>query len=143
MDGKIEAVEYIINTMLERDDIKVKSTKTQIEYKSAAKRSIVLDIQAEDAGRKVIDIGIQRADCGSGVKQARFHSGMIDRTLLSKSEDFEQLVDTYVIFITENDKFGQGLPLYYIERRIEEMDYIIAIKMLARGRVIHGKKLQK
>ena len=27
LDGKIEAVEYILNTVLERDDIKVKSTK--------------------------------------------------------------------------------------------------------------------
>ncbi|MEE0810726.1 hypothetical protein [Blautia sp.] len=50
---------------------------------------------------------------------------MIDRTLLSKGEDFEDLVDTYVIFITENDKFGKGIPLYHIERRIEEMDYTL------------------
>ena len=32
---------------------------------------------------------------------------------------------TYVIFITENDKFGKGIPLYHIERRIEEMDYAV------------------
>lgn len=125
LDGKIEAVEYIINTILERNDIKVKSTKAQIEYKSATKRSIILDIQAEDANGKVIDIEIQRSDRGSGVKRARFHSSMIDRTLLSKGEDFEDLVDTYVIFITENDKFGKGIPLYHIERRIEEMDYAV------------------
>ena len=49
---------------------------------------------------------------GLGVRRARFHSSMIDRTLLSKGEDFEDLVDTYVIFITENDKFGKGVPLY-------------------------------
>lgn len=125
LDGKIEAVEYIINTILERNDIKVKSTKAQVEYKSATKRSIILDIQAEDANGKVIDIEIQRSDRGSGVKRARFHSSMIDRTLLSKGEDFEDLVDTYVIFITENDKFGKGIPLYHIERRIEEMDYVV------------------
>ena len=53
---------------------------------------------------------------------------MIDRTLLSKGEDFEDLVDTYVIFITENDKFGKGIPLYHIERRIEEMDYAVVVK---------------
>jgi len=125
LDGKIEAVEYIINTILERNDIKVKSTKAQVEYKSATKRSIILDIQAEDANGKVIDIEIQRSDRGFGVKRARFHSSMIDRTLLSKGEDFEDLVDTYVIFITENDKFGKGIPLYHIERRIEEMDYAV------------------
>ena len=63
-----------------------------------------------------------RSDRGSGVKRARFHSSMIDRTLLSKGNDFEDLVDTYVIFITEKDKFGMGIPLYHIERKIAEMD---------------------
>ncbi len=122
LDGKTKAVEYILNTILERDDIKVKSTKAQVEYKSATKRSIKLDIQAEDVHGRLMDIEIQRSDRGSGVRRARFHSSMIDRTLLSKGEDFEELVDTYVIFITENDKFGKGVPLYHIERRIKEMD---------------------
>lgn len=122
LDGKVEAVEYILNTILERADIKVKSTKAQVEYKSATKRSITLDIQAEDADGKLVDIEIQRSDKGAGVKRARYHSSMIDRTLLSKGEDFEYLVDTYVIFITENDKYGKGIPLYHVERKITELN---------------------
>lgn len=125
LDGKIEAVEYILNTVLERDDIKVKSTKAQVEYKSATKRSIILDIQAEDTDGKLMDIEIQRSDRGTGVKRARFHSSMIDRSLLCKGDEFEDLVDTYVIFITENDKFGMGIPLYHVERRITEMEYAL------------------
>ncbi|MBS6867557.1 MAG: PD-(D/E)XK nuclease family transposase [Blautia producta] len=84
---------------------------------------MIQDIQAEDGDGKFMDIEIQRSDRGSGVKRARFHSSMIDRALLSKGEDFEDLVDTYVIFITENDKFGMGIPLYHVERRIAEMEY--------------------
>ena len=71
---------------------------------------------------RLMDIEIQRSDRGSGVRRARFHSSMIDRSLLSKGDDFEDLVDTYVIFITEKDKFGMGIPLYHIERKISEMD---------------------
>lgn len=36
--------------------------------------------------------------------------------LLQKSEDFDALPETWVIFITENDVIGKGLPLYQIER---------------------------
>ena len=50
---------------------------------------------------------------------------MIDRSLLCKGDEFEDLVDTYVIFITENDKFGMGIPLYHVERRITEMEYAL------------------
>lgn len=122
LDGKVEAVEYILNTILERADIKVKSTKAQVEYKSATKRSITLDIQAEDGDGKLVDIEIQRSDKGAGVRRARYHSSMIERTLLSKGEEFEDLVDTYVIFITENDKYGKGIPLYHVERKITELN---------------------
>ena len=48
LDGKKEAVGYILNTVLEREDLKVASTSAQVEYKSATKRSIRLDIKAED-----------------------------------------------------------------------------------------------
>lgn len=121
LNGKTRTVEFILNTILGRTDLKVRRTAAQVEYKSAVKRSIRLDIWAEDFLGRIMDIEIQRADCGSGVKRARFHSSMIDRTLLSKGEDFDDLADTYVIFITENDKFDAGKPLYHIERKIEEL----------------------
>lgn len=122
LDKKIKPVEYILNTILERDDIRVQRTEAQVEYKSATKRSIKLDIWAVDAEGRVMDIEVQRADHGAGVRRARFHSSVIDRTLLEKGDDFDALVDTYVIFITENDKFGAGKPLYHVERKISELD---------------------
>lgn len=30
-----------------------------------------------------------------------------------------------MIFITENDKFGKWIPIYHVERRIEEMEYAL------------------
>ena len=101
LDEKIAPVEYILNTILERDDIRVQRTEAQVEYKSATKRSIKLEVRAVDAEGRVTDIEVQRAEKGAGVRRARFHSSMIDRTLLEKGDDFESLVDTYVIFITE------------------------------------------
>lgn len=123
LDGKKEAVEYILNTILQREDLKVVSTSAQVEYKSATKRSIKLDIKAENTEGEILDVEIQRSDRGTGVRRARFHSSMIDRTLLAKGKDFEDLVDTYVIFITENDKFKEGIPLYHVERTIEEKEH--------------------
>ena len=39
---------------------------------------------------------------------------------LNPSEDFEKLLESYVIFITQNDILGKGLPIYHIERTIRE-----------------------
>ena len=122
LDGKIEAVEYILRTVLERNDIVVLETKAQVEYKSATKRSIRLDIKAIDRNQEHFDVEIQRAEEGAGARRARFHGSMIDRDLLGKGKDFDELPESFVIFITENDKYARGVPVYHIERRIEEHD---------------------
>ena len=122
LDGKIEAVEYILRTVLERNDIVVLETKAQVEYKSATKRSIRLDIKAVDRNQEHFDVEIQRAEEGAGARHARFHGSMIDRDLLGKGKDFDELPESFVIFITENDKYARGVPVYHIERRIEEHD---------------------
>ena len=71
LDGKVEAVEFILQVVLERDDLKVIETKEQVEYKSATKRSIRLDIKAVDRENGWFNLEIQRAEDGSGSKRAR------------------------------------------------------------------------
>ena len=125
LNGKCEAVGYILKTVLNRDDLKVVETKTQVEYKSATKRSIRLDVKAVDANQEHFDIEIQREDKGAGAKRARFHGSMIDRDLLEKGKKFEELPESFIIFIIENDKYDRGVPIYHIERMIEEHDYAL------------------
>ena len=125
LDGKCEAVEYILRTVLNREDLTVLETKAQVEYKSATHHSIRLDIKAMDSNREHFDIEIQRADKGTGARRARFHGSMIDRDMLEKGRDFDDLPESFVIFITENDKYERGVPIYHIERMIEENDYAL------------------
>lgn len=37
-------------------------------------------------------------------------------------DDFDKLPETYVIFITSKDFYKKGLPIYTVNRRIEEID---------------------
>ena len=120
LDEKIAPVEYILNTVLERDDIRVLRTEAQVEYKSAANRSIKLDIRAVDAEGRVMDIEVQRADRGAGVRRARFHSSMLDTKLLQKKGPFRNLSETFVIMLTEHDIMKHGLPLYHYDRVCRE-----------------------
>ena len=119
-DDSPECVELVLQIVLDKPDIKVLDVATQVYVANLLHRSVRLDVLATDnAGRK-LNIEIQRTDKGAGAKRARFNSSMLDAKFLEKGEDFDELNETYVIFITEHDVLGKGLPIYTIERHIEE-----------------------
>ena len=53
-------------------------------------------------------------------KRQRYHSGLLDMNTLNPGQNFEELTDSYVIFITKDDVRGNGLPIYHADRVIEE-----------------------
>ncbi len=121
-DRNIEAAEFLLNIILERDDMEVVEVIGQREYKNPVigGRSIRIDIYAKDSKGKIYDIEVQRADEGADVHRARFNSSMIDTRMLKERQKFKELHESYVIFITKNDVMGSGLPLYHIDRVVKE-----------------------
>lgn len=121
-DKNIEATEFLLNIILQREDLKVLEVVAQREYKNAMAqgRSIIIDIYTVDSEGKVYDIEIQRASKGADVHRARFHSSMIDTRMLKERQKFKELHDSYVIFITEEDVIGARLSLYHVERVFKE-----------------------
>jgi hypothetical protein len=120
-DDNIEGTELILRIILNKPDLSVKSVKTQKVMKNLLGRDIWLDIDATDSEDTELDIEIQRADKGADRKRARYHSSILDAHLLKPNDDFKDLSETYVIFITENDVIGGNLPIYTIERQITNM----------------------
>ena len=119
----IKATELLLKVILQRTDIKVVSVETQVDEKNpiVGGRSIILDILAEDEEGRRFDVEVQRADKGADVHRARFHSSTLDTRMLKEAQDFKDLRDSYVIFITENDVMRRDLPMYHIKRKIEEL----------------------
>ncbi len=119
-DENIECTELILHIILDMPDIKVTAVQTQKEIKNLRGHSVRLDIVAESTDGKPIDVEIQRADKGADVKRARYNSSLLDANTLLAGEDYEELPESYVIFITENDVMGAGLPIYHADRIITE-----------------------
>ncbi len=121
-DRNIEAAELLLRIVLERDDIRVKSVRSQVELRSASAngRNIRLDVLAEDFDGNLFNAEVQRNPEGANAKRGRYHQSMMDSRLLMKRQDFESIKDTYVIFICEHDKFNQNKPIYHVEKTIRE-----------------------
>lgn len=119
-EDDIEATEFLLKVILQRDDLTVSESKGQVAVKNLLGRSVRLDIKAVDKAGKVYNIEVQRADEGAGEKRARYYSAVLDTNLLLPRQKFSELPETYVIFITEHDVLKAGLPLYHIDRKIRE-----------------------
>ena len=121
-DRNIEAAELLLNVILQRNDLKVLEVVAQREYRNpmSGGRSITIDIYAKDRDNKIYDIEVQRSSAGADVHRARFHSSMIDTKMLKAGQEFRDIHDSYVIFITAGDVIGAGCPLYHIDRMIKE-----------------------
>ena len=114
----VEGVELIVQIVLRRKDIKVKSVRTQEVLKNLQGRSAILDVHAVDSDNKEVDIEIQRSDAEAGAKRARHNSSLLDAHILKPGEDTEDIPDSYVIFIIENDVMKGNQPLYPVERYV-------------------------
>ena len=112
--------EFLLKIILERDDLTVQEVHSQHDLKNLQGRSVRLDILALDKAGRTYNVEVQRSDKGAGAKRARYNSSLLDANLTTKGEPYAELNETYVIFITERDVLKRGLPIYHINRTIEE-----------------------
>lgn len=112
--------EFLLQIILKREDLTVREVHGQYGIKNLQGRSVRLDILAVDEQDRAYNIEIQRSDRGASEKRARYNSSLLDANLTEAGSDYDALNETYVIFIAENDVLKAGLPIYHINRTIEE-----------------------
>ena len=120
LDDNKEAAQVFLRVILEDDKIKVRNVRIQSFIQNIYGHSSQLDILAQDSKGRYFNVEVQRSDEGAPARRARFYSSILDTHFLQPGKLYEELPDTYVIFITENDVLHDNLPLYNIRRRIDE-----------------------
>ncbi|NSK37139.1 hypothetical protein HFM96_16975 [Blautia schinkii] len=117
-----ECLEYVLQVIMEKQDLRVIDQIIQKDYKNLQGRSAIMDCVARDSEGKQFDVEIQQDNEGASPKRARYHSGLMDMNTLNPGQDFDELPESYVIFITRDDILGYDFPIYHIDRHIKEAD---------------------
>ena len=121
-DGNKEAAELVLQIILNRKDFKVDDIQVEKHLKNLRGHDTKFDVHAQDDSGNRFDVEVQRDSSGANRRRARYHSAMLDSHMLKESQRYDELKDSYVIFITEQDVLKQGDPLYKIERIILNND---------------------
>lgn len=119
-DNNEEDVEYILRIILDKPNLKVLKVQTQKSVENMYGRSVRFDVFATDDSGKLYNIEVQRTDAGAVPTRARYNSVMLDYHKLKKKAKFNELPETFVIFITEHDVLKDGEQIYHVERVVRE-----------------------
>lgn len=111
--------QHILSVIMGKNLI-VKSVKSQPVEDDFFSRSCRFDVLAEDSNGKIYNIEVQNSNEGAVPRRARYNCEKLDELVIRKGMAYNDYPETYVIFITQNDVLGEGLPIYHIRRHIEE-----------------------
>ena len=108
--------QLVLRIITGKPDLTLTKCETQADLKRVTgARSICLDAYATDSTGKKYDLEVQRSDNGADPHRARYHSSVMDVENLDEKQNYRELPDTYVIFITEKDYYKAGKPVYVIQ----------------------------
>ena len=125
-DNDIGRTALLLRIILKNDKIKVIKATTQQKLKNLLGHDLQLGILAQNENGTLFNVEIQNQSSGAAARRARYHLSLLDSLSLPKGKTYKQLPDNYVVFITQNDVLKGGLPLYHINRKIEENDKAFA-----------------
>ena len=117
-----DVVRQFLEIILERK-VDIIECHAQYDINNILGRAISIDVLVKD-GDDYINIEVQRDTKGAHPKRARFHGSLIDANTSFPNEQWDKLPNVIIIFITETDVLGYGLPIYHSHCRIDENNQV-------------------
>lgn len=112
-----ELLEILLNIKIERIEIPVSERTFKTDFDS---RGVRFDVYVKDGTGRSFDIEIQTAHNTTLAKRARYYQGLMDVDNLQSGADYDNLKESYVIFLCLGDAFGQKFPVYTFHYICEE-----------------------
>lgn len=120
-----EAYENVLSIILDEEDLMLEEVKVeQVVLNNQGKRAIRLDAWARDSKDRRINTEMQNdTDLDDVQKRSRFYQSLMDTPILKsgKKTKYRELPATIIIFITQEDIFGEDLAMYTFTEQCKEV----------------------
>ena len=117
--------EEILRTILEDKDLIVEYVEPQKSERNLYGRSVRLDALCTLGNGTKCNIEVQRTNKDNHLKRARFNASSITAYESNPSETFDNVLELYIVYISEFDFLKGGLTTYHIDKVIRENGQII------------------
>jgi len=115
-----EACQEMLRVLLEDDGLTVLDVVVQSSKRNIYGRSVRLDALCTLGNGKKCNIEVQRADDDDHFRRVRFNAASITVKDSEPGERFEELLDLYIVYISEHDFIHGGHTTYHVDKVIRE-----------------------
>ena len=115
-----DLIEHLLRGLLSMPDLKVVEMSTQDCIFAVNSRKIILDCLCTDREGKRYNIEIQNDVNKALGRRARAYGSLLDSNFFEASQDYKELPDRYIIFITREDFLKNGRQVTVLAMRDEE-----------------------
>ncbi len=114
--GQAECAEMVLRAVTERPDLHVTGVDVGFELTEPEVRHVKIDVRAQDdQGRRFL-IEMRRASERVSPRHARYCASRLDARAYFSEVRRGVVPDTVLVYITDGDVLGRGLPLYQFEQ---------------------------
>ena len=114
-----ETCQEVISTILD-EDVKVISVVPQDSIGNLQGRAVRLDALCELGDGTYVNVEVQKPDNDDHEGRAWYNASVITSFKTPKGVKFKDVKRVIVIYISQFDIFGDGLPIYHIDRTVRE-----------------------
>ncbi|MBR1938749.1 MAG: Rpn family recombination-promoting nuclease/putative transposase, partial [Spirochaetales bacterium] len=135
-----EALEDVISACLGEEGLKVERMNTQDDIVNLYGHSIIFDAKVITKDGRHIDVEVQNGHFDERLKcRMQYYRSALEFNSLERNVDYENMKDTYVIFILDNDPLEMGAEKYSTEDVVVFQPYNQSIKAKSHIVLINGK----
>ena len=120
MKDRPECITLLITVILEKYDIDVDEVILQADDHSLEHRSVVFDVLVRDVMENYYNVEIQNGREGASERRIRVNSAHLDVRMLSKGMSANEIMDSYVIVICDEDYFDKKRTIVEVERYFDD-----------------------
>ena len=120
-----EVCEEILQTILEDKNLRVIDNFTQRSERNIYGRSVRLDALCILGDGTKCNIEVQRSDNDNHLKRARFNASSITVKDSNTGDDFNKVIDLYIVYISEFDFLNEKKTIYHIDKTIRETGTVV------------------
>lgn len=120
-----EVCEEILRTILEDPGLVVEDVIVQKDERNLYGRSVRLDALCILGDGTRCNIEVQRSDNDNHLKRARFNAASITVKDSNPSETFEEVIELYIVYISEFDFLKGEKTIYHVDKVLRETQRVV------------------